>query len=121
MDLDLRSLMRGLEYHGQVTGKRRTYYVLSSTRQYFVMSLSDSKPGSGNFNLVSKASVERLHHRIRGQQGLTSKHVSELTRSRGTVSAALAALNMLYVLVGTDRATIDQRHRSRELFFNVRW
>jgi hypothetical protein len=27
---------------------------------------------------------------------------------------------MLYVLVATGRATIDQRHKSRELFFNAR-
>jgi hypothetical protein len=32
----------------------------------------------------------------------------------------LSALNMLYVMVATGRASIDQRHRwSRELFFNV--
>jgi hypothetical protein len=27
---------------------------------------------------------------------------------------------MLYVLVATGRATIDQRYRSREIFFNMR-
>jgi hypothetical protein len=119
MKLDLRSLTSGLEYHGEVTGKRQTYSVLSSARQFFVMSLSPSKRASGNFNLVSRVSVRRLYHRLRGQHGLTSKHVFERTRSKGAVPSALAALNMLYILVATGHATVDQRHRSREIFFNV--
>jgi hypothetical protein len=37
------------------------------------------------------------------------------------VPSHLAALNLLYVLVATRRASIDQRRRSsRELFFNVK-
>jgi len=36
------------------------------------------------------------------------------------VPSALVALNMLYVLVATGRAGIDQRRRAaREIFFNV--
>jgi hypothetical protein len=36
------------------------------------------------------------------------------------VPSALAALNMLYVLVATGRAKIDERRtKARELFFNV--
>ena len=30
------------------------------------------------------------------------------------------ALNILYVLVATNRAGIDRRHKSREIFFNMR-
>jgi hypothetical protein len=37
------------------------------------------------------------------------------------VPSHLAALNLLYVLVATGRASIDRRRRSsRELFFNVK-
>src|SRR3989442_9721094 len=48
MKLSVQSLTTGLEYHGEVEGKRQRYFVLSSARQYFVMSLSrrvDGAPG----------------------------------------------------------------------------
>ena len=120
MKLNVRSLTRGLTFHGEVEGKRQHYYVLSSARHYFVMSLSGSKRSSGNFNLVSTAVVDRVHRRLRGQSGLTARLVYERTRNRRAVPSALFALNILYVLVATGRASIDQRHRTREIFFNIK-
>lgn len=120
MKLSVRSLTTGLQFHGEVEGKRQHYYVLSSARQYFVMSLSRSKRDAGNFNLVSKSAVDQLYRRLRGQKGVTARLVFARSKSRRLVPSSLAALNMLYVLVATGRATIDQRHRSRELFFNVK-
>jgi hypothetical protein len=121
MKLSVDSLTRGLQFHGEVEGKRQHYYVLSSARQYVVMSLSTRKRGAGNFNLVSRSGVDRLHRRLRGRQGLTAKLVFTRSKNRRQVSSHLAALNMLYVLVATGRASIDQRRQSsRELFFNVK-
>src|SRR2546428_6776730 len=92
MKLSVQSLTTGLEYHGEVEGKRQRYFVLSSARQYFVMSLSRSKRDSGNFNLVGKAAVERLYRRLRGKRGLTARLA--YARSRGGASSDLAALNL---------------------------
>jgi hypothetical protein len=118
MKLSVKSLTTGLHFHGEVEGKRQHYYVLSSARQYFVMSISASKRDAGNFNLVSRSAVDRLYRRLRGRQGLTAKVVFTRSKNRRLVPSHLAALNMLYVLVATGRASIDRRHRSRELFFN---
>ena len=71
MKLNVKSLTTGLTFHGEVHGKRQHYYVLSSARQYFVMSISNSKRDAGNFNLVGKAAVDRLYRRLRGRRGLT--------------------------------------------------
>ena len=120
MKLSVNSLTTGLTFHGEVQGKRQHYYILSSARQYFVMSVSSSKRDAGNFNLVSKSAVDRLYRRLRGQQGLTARHVFNRTRNRRLVPSSLAALNILYVLVATDRASIDIRHKTREIFFNMR-
>ena len=120
MRLSVKSLTTGLQFHGEVQGKRQHYYVLSSARQYFVMSVSLSKRDAGNFNLVGKSAVDRLSRRLRGQQGLTARIVFTRSRNRRLVPSPLAALNILYVLVATDRAGIDGRHTSRELFFNVK-
>ena len=121
MKLSVDSLTTGLQFHGEVAGKRQRYYVLSGSRRYFVMSLSTRKRDSGNFNLVSRSAVDRLHRRLRGRSGLTAKLVFTRSRNRRLVPSALAALNMLYVLVATGRASIDQRRlSSRELFFNVK-
>jgi hypothetical protein len=120
MKLNVKSLTTGLDFHGEVQGKRQHYYVMSSARQYFVMSVSLSKRDAGNFNLVSKSAVGRLYRRLRGQQGVTARLVFGRSRSRRLVPSHLAALNMLYVLVATGRANIDGRHTSREIFFNIK-
>jgi hypothetical protein len=59
MKLSVDSLTKGLEFHGEVQGKRQHYYILSSPRQYFVMSVSLAKRDAGNFNMVSRTAVER--------------------------------------------------------------
>jgi len=121
MKLSVHSLTTGLQFHGEVQGKRQRYYVLSSARQYFVMSLSRSKRDAGNFNLVSRPAVDRLHRRLRGRRGLTARQVFTRSKNRRAVPSALTALNMLYVLVATDRAIIDPRRKAaREIFFNVK-
>ena len=118
--LNVKSLTRGLTFHGEVLGKRQRYYVLSSPHHYFVMSVSSRKRAAGNFNLVGRSAVDRLARRLRGQRGLTATLVFTRTRNRRLVPSALAALNVLYVLVATGRASIDRRHASREIFFNVK-
>ncbi len=120
MRLSVKGLTTGLRFHGEVQGKRQHYYILSSARQYFVMSVSLRKRDAGNFNLVSKSAVDRLYRRLRGQQGLTARIVFTRSRNRRLVPSPLAALNMLYVLVATGWAGLDGRHTSRELFFNVK-
>ena len=121
MKLSVNSLTKGLTFHGEVQGKRQHYYILSSAHQYFVMSVSSSKRDAGNFNLVSKSAVDQLYRRLRGQQGRTARLVFDRTRNRRLVPSPLAALNILYVLVATNRATSDMRHKSsREIFFNMR-
>jgi hypothetical protein len=121
MKLSVDSLTTGLQFHGEVQGKRQHYYVLSSARQYFVMSLSRSKRDAGNFNLVSRPAVDQLHRRLRGRRGLTARQVYSRSKDRRAVPSALTALNMLYVLVATDRAIIDPRRKAaREIFFNVK-
>src|SRR5260370_20350067 len=117
MKLDVKTLTKGLEFDGEVEGTRQRYCVLSSPRQYFVMSLSRSKRDAGNFNLVGKAAVEKLHKRLRGKRGLTARLVYE--RSRRGVPSALVALNMLYVLVSPGRPRIHQRRLAApQVFFN---
>jgi len=120
MKLSVNSLTKGLTFHGEVQGKRQHYYILSSAHQYFVMSVSSSKRDAGNFNLVSKSAVDQLYRRLRGQQGRTARLVFDRTRNRRLVPSPLAALNILYVLVATNRATIDMRHKSSREIFNMR-
>src|SRR2546428_8206587 len=121
MKLSVDSLTTGLQFHGEVQGKRQHYYVLSSARQYFVMSLSLSKRDAGNFNLVSRSVVDRLHRRLRGRRGLTARLVLTRSKKRPAVPPPLAALNMLYVLGGTGRALIGSRPKSaRGIFFNAK-
>ncbi len=119
MGLKVSGLTRGLEFHGTVEGKRQTYHVFSSAREYFLMSLSAKKRDAGNFNLVRKTQVEHAQKRLRGQQGVTARAVFERSRTRRFVPTRFTALNILYVLVALGQAKVDERHKSSELFFNV--
>lgn len=119
--LDPRSLEKGLTYHGEVQGKRQTYQVLSSDRQYFVMSMSAAKRNAGNFNLVTKDTVERVHRKFRGRQGVTARDLFQKAKNRRLLPDALAALNVLYVLEALGRGSKDgRRTTSPQLFFNIR-
>ena len=120
MGLKISGLTKGLEFHGTVEGKRQTYHVFSSARQYFLMSLSARKRDAGNFNVVRKTSVAHARKRLRGQQGVTARAVFERTRTRRFVPTRFSALNILYILVALGEARVDARHKSTELFFNVR-
>lgn len=120
MKLSVKTLTTGLLFPGAVEGKRQHYYVLSGAPQYFIMSVSASKRDAGNFNLVSRSAGDRRYGRIRGRQGLTAKVVFTRSKNRRQVPSHLAALNMLYVSGATGRGSIDGRHRSRELVFNVK-
>src|SRR3989442_14672984 len=99
MKLDVKTLTTGLQFHGEVEGKRQRYFVLSSARQYFVMSLSRSKRDAGNFNLVGKAVVEKLYRRLRGRPGLTARPGSEPPQRR--VPPAAGALHPPFRLGAT--------------------
>jgi hypothetical protein len=119
MVLKISGLTKGLEFHGTVEGKRQTYYVFSSAREYFVMSLSAKKRDAGNFNVVRKVSVAHVLKRLRGRQGATARLLFERSRTRRLVPTRFAALNILYILVALGEAKVDARHKSSELFFNV--
>ena len=119
MKLRVDSLTKGLEFHGEVQGKRQHYYILSSGRQYFVMSVSLAKRDAGNFNLVSKTAVEGLYRRLRGRRGLTARLVFDRFRKGWLVTSSLNALNMLYVMAATGRASIDAKRKTPQIFFNV--
>jgi len=119
MKLSVESLTKGLEFHGEVQGKRQHYYILSSPRQYFVMSVSLAKRDAGNFNMVSRTAVDALYKRLRGRRGLTARLVSDRFRKGRLVTSSLNALNMLYVMAATGRASIDAKRKTPQIFFNV--
>jgi hypothetical protein len=119
MKLSVDSLTKGLEFHGEVQGKRQHYYILSSPRQYFVMSVSLAKRDAGNFNMVSRTGVDSLYRKLRGKRGLTARIVSDRYRKGRLVSSSLNALNMLYVMAATGRASIDAKRKTPQIFFNV--
>jgi hypothetical protein len=118
--MNIRSLTMGLQYSGEVKGKRQTYHIFRGKSQYLVMSFSRSKANAGNFNVVSSEAVEYVARRFSGRQGLTAKVLNKASRRPRLVRGHLAALNILYVLVAIGRAKIDARFQEREIYFNVK-
>jgi hypothetical protein len=116
--MNIRSLAKGLKYCGEAKGKRQTYYVFESRSGYVVMSASRTKRASGYFNLVSRDAVNRIRKSYAGKHDVTAKALAARSRGAG-VRDALAALNILYVLVATGAAKRDDRYQDTRLHFNV--
>ena len=120
--MNIRTLQRGLKYCGRVAAVRQTYHVFESAGYYFVLSfaLARARRGSGYFNLVDKAAVDYVQQRVGGSRGVTAKQVLAAARRTRYVPTRLLALNVLYVLVALDQASITRSGENRQLFFSVR-
>ena len=117
--MDIRRLSAGLSFRGKVEGQRQTYFVFEGRKSFFVFSFSRSKPKAGYFNEVAFEAVKHAHRLIGGKRGVTAQSLYKRSRKPKYVGSALEALNILYVLVATGRATIDRRRKTNQLFFNV--
>ena len=118
--MDIKSLAKGLAYVGEAQGKRQTYYIFEGRKHFFVMSFSRAKRNAGNFNIVSIEAVAYVRKRFAGARGLTSQDVVKRSKRPRLIRTALEALNILYILVATGEAKVDQRRQSTpQLFFNL--
>jgi hypothetical protein len=118
--MNVKKLVQGLSYSGEVEGKRQTYYVFAGAGFFLVLSFSKTKPRAGNFNIVDSGAVAYVRKRFGGKRGITTVDVAAKARRTRHIPSTLAALNVLYVLVATGQATIDTRRSDPKLFFNVK-
>lgn len=120
MRLSIANLKKGLEFVGEVTSIRQHYMVMKSDKVYYVLSMSNAKPNSGNFNLIAVRAVEYLGKRLKGKRGVTTKSVFARTKRPRMLTTQMQVLNAFYVLVASGGAIIDGRRKGRTLYFNVR-
>lgn len=118
---DIARIKSGLTFRGEVSGVRQTYYVFEAESCYFVMSfaLSETKPGSGYFNIVDKAAVDYVRERFAGDDEATAKDVFARARRTKHIATRLIALNVLYVLAALGEAEIVAEGTHRQLLFSV--
>ena len=116
--MNIRKLQRGLKYRGRVAAVRQTYYVFEAQDYFFVLSfaLSKARKGSGYFNVVDQAAVNYVQTRLGGRSGVTAKEVVSVARRTRHVPGSLLGLNILYVLVALDQATLLRAGEHRQLF-----
>ncbi len=120
--MNIRKLQQGLKYRGRVAAVRQTYHVFEAQNYFFVLSfaLSKARKGSGYFNVVDLAAVDYVQKRLGGRSGVTAKDVFSTARRTRHVSSSLSALNILYVLVALEQATLLRAGAHRQLFFSIR-
>jgi len=120
--MNIRKLQQGLKYRGRVAAVRQTYHVFEAQDYFFVLSfaLSKARKGSGYFNVVDQAAVNYVQTRLGGRSGVTAKDVVAVARRTRHVPGSLLALNILYVLVALEQATLLRAGEHRQLFFSVR-
>jgi len=118
--MNIESLARGLTYRGEAEGKRQSYYIFEGHGFYLNMSFKKDDPNAGNFHVVDSEAVEYVLGKFDGTSGVTARDVFDRAHTTRHVSSNLAALNILYVLVGLGRAKVDKRHKEKSLYFNVK-
>jgi hypothetical protein len=120
--MNIRKLQQGLKYRGRVAAIRQTYHVFEASDYFFVLSfaLSKSRRGSGYFNVVNSAAVHYVQGHLGGRSGVTAKDAFSVARRTRHVPTRLMALNILYVLVALNQATILRAGEHRQLFFALR-
>ena len=118
--VNIKKLMQGLSYSGEAEGKRQSYYVFEGSEFFLVLSFSRTKPSAGNFNIVGSDAADYVYERFAGVKAVTTNDVVEKGRRSRHIPGTLAALNIMYVLAATGRASIDTRRVGTQLFFNVK-
>jgi hypothetical protein len=118
---NIAKIKSGLDFRGEVSGVRQTYYVFEAESCYFIMSfaLSEAKPGAGYFNIVEKLAVDYVRQRFAGDKQVTAKDVLARARRTKHVATSLIALNILYVLTALGKAAIVEEGQHRQLVFSV--
>lgn len=120
--MNIRTLQRGLKYCGEVKAVRQTYHVFEAQRYFFVLSFARSKArrGSGYFNVIDRAAVDYVQQRVGGIRAVTARDVLAKARRTRYIPTALVALNVLYILVGLQAASIVRSGEHRQLIFSVK-
>ena len=120
--MNIKQLQQGLDYCGRVEAVRQTYHVFQAKNAFLVLSFARAKDrkGSGYFNLIDAAAVEYVQSRLGGRSGVTANDVVQAGRRTKHITGRLQALNILYVMVALEQATILRAGANRQLFFAVR-
>ncbi|MGH8222112.1 MAG: hypothetical protein ACREQZ_03980 [Woeseiaceae bacterium] len=114
-------LQAGLDYRGEASGARQTYYVFEASDCYFVLSFApaESTRGSGYFTVVDNAVVDYVRKRFAGEKKITAKDLVRGARRTRHIPNNLLALNIFYVLVALGEAKIVGEGPNRQLLFSI--
>ena len=106
----------------EIAAVRQTYHVFEAQNYFFVLSfaLSKARKGSDTFQRRRPGCGQLRTKACCGRSGVTAKDVVSTARRTRHVSSSLAALNILYVLVALEQATLLRAGAHRQLFFSVR-
>jgi lysozyme family protein len=120
--VNIKQLQQGLDYCGRVEAVRQTYHVFQAKGRVPDLVLR-AVEGSQGLRLFQ--SHRRSGRRLRaGSDGRTQRCHGERHRAGGPAHQAhhgsLQALNILYVLVALNQASIQKAGENRQLFFSVR-
>ncbi len=120
--MNIKQLQQGLAYCGRVEAVRQTYHVFQAKDAFLVLSFARAKDrkGSGYFNLIAEAAVDYVHARLGGRSAVTANDVVHAGRRSKHITGRLQALNILYVMVALNQASIQKAGANRQLFFAVR-
>jgi hypothetical protein len=114
-----KSILTGLTFVKEVSGKTQTYYVYEGKNDFILMTVAKNKKGC-NFNVVSKEAVDYVKNKFSGRKKITSNIVAKESKKPIYIKEPLDALNILYALCAVGEAKVDSRFEQKQLFFNIK-
>ena len=115
-----RKLLAELIFVNEISAKRQTYYVYENKNYYILMTVSRAKISSCNLVFVGKGSPEYVYRTFKGKQKITTSEVVANSRKPEYIKSSFDALNALYILCATKKASIDHRYKGKALIFSIK-
>lgn len=114
-----KNILENLKCVGEFEAVRQTYYVYEGEEDYVLLSISGTKPHSGNVNFLPKEAVEYVIEMFAGEQRKTADDVFAKSTKHVLLRTRFDALNALYVICATNRGKKHESYKRPPLHFNI--
>jgi hypothetical protein len=113
----IRALFKDLSYVGQAAGDKKLYHVFENENGFLVV--AGNTANAYNVNWVDRKAVDVVHKKFKGRKVTTAK-VRQKAGRPALFRDGFTALNTLYAMAATGRATKLRERDGRAMVFKIR-
>ena len=116
--MNIKKYFNKIEFVGDVQSKKKRYSVYQNSNYFLVIAGKPPYGTEGNYNVVNKSDVYRIHRKFAGKNALTMNEIKSKV-SIGKNKNNMAIYNVIYAIIAIGLANIDKRYKAtRALHIN---